>query len=130
MKKLKWLPFLVLAIVVMSSVLAESKGQFTYTGCALSSSFELLVHSFSNYRHIAAYGLLFLSCVWSFEKHSIIKAAALVLAFSILMEIVQISFHDGHCRIRDMLPNFVGVLWAATLYKLIELAFKRSKAKV
>ena len=123
--KLKWLPFLVLAIFVVFGVLAESKGQFAYTGCALTPSFELLGQSLNNYRHIAAYGVLFLSCVWSYEKHSIIKAAALVLAFSFLMEIVQISFHEGHCRIRDMLPNFIGVLWAAIVYKLIGFAFKR-----
>lgn len=125
MKKLKWVPFLMLAIVVLFGVLSESKGQFAYTGCALTPSFELLVHSLGNYRHIAAYGVLFLSCVWSFEKHSIIKAAALVLAFSFLMEIVQISFHDGNCRIRDMLPNFGGVLWAAAVYKLVNLARKK-----
>ncbi len=129
MKNLKWLPFFIIANAILIAVMAESEGQFAYTGCELSSSFELLRHSFSNFRHIAVYGLLFLSCVWSFEKHSIIRAAALVLAVSFLMEIVQITFHGGHCRLRDMLPNVVGVLWASTVYVIIQLAFQNVKGK-
>jgi VanZ family protein len=102
---------------VMSAGLAlavtpfESKFERANKTCELRPQLDMLLPSLLNPRHILAFSVLAALASVSLERRPGLTAWLLVLVLSASIEIEQLYFVSGHCRVRDLLPNIV----AATL---------------
>jgi hypothetical protein len=86
------------------------------TVCEFSAPLSVWCMGVYNVRHIGSYSLLCLVATGCFSKHRLLKAALLTLAISVVVEIEQALLNDGHCRVRDMLPNVLAVSLAALVW--------------
>lgn len=88
--------------------------------CEVVAPMDQWIAGALNWSHFIAYGVLMLAGSLTFRERPIAKAGALVLAGSGAVEFEQAVFTVGHCRIRDLLPNLLGVAlagagsWAVT----------------
>ncbi len=74
--------------------------------------------SLINTLHIIGYGimaLLFLHYL-SGVKVNFWKIFVIVFIYSIFIEVSQIFFVEGHCRLRDLIPNIMGIIIVFCLY--------------
>lgn len=114
--------FAVAATLALGYTPLKSAGLLRPTAsCELSAPLELWWSGLQNSRHVISYGVLCLLAVACFAKQRVAKAAATVLVISALVELEQAFLAEGHCRIRDMLPNLLAVCLASLLW----LAFSR-----
>ena len=112
-KSRRWLP---LAIFVAIAVVYEPvRSGFTLANQSreLMSDWERVKGAIFNLRHIIAYGLLCLLLAVTFRNSRLVTAMAVTFLFSILMEIEQSFFTTGNCRLRDLIPNLLGIGLAA-----------------
>jgi len=81
----------------------------------------------TNSSHVVGYGLLVLLVLryWGDEVRFYPQALILILFFSLAVECTQLFFVEGHCRLRDILANFVGVS-AALLFHYVGCCYVRS----
>jgi glycopeptide antibiotics resistance protein len=93
--------------------------------CELVSSAELWLFGLTNVRHLVTYSILAAVAVWAFGTHSLWLAAAVALTITAGVELTQAIFADGHCRVRDMLPNTVGVAVGVGFALLVALLVRR-----
>jgi hypothetical protein len=68
-----------------------------------------------NVRHLISYAALLLLARFAFPQAGLSLIAACILALSMLVELEQALFQHGHCRLRDMVPNVVGVSCALAI---------------
>jgi len=113
-----------LATVALSYTPLRSAGRLRGTAvCELSAPLSVWCMGIYNVRHIISYSLLCLAATTCFSKHTLLKAVLLTLAISVVVEMEQAFLNDGHCRVRDMLPN----LFAVSLAALVWLAAHRHR---
>lgn len=77
--------------------------------CELNPSAELWLHSLNNIRHLVTYSILTAVAVWAFGRRALPLALATSLLVTVGVELTQAVFTEGHCRLRDMLPNAIAV---------------------
>jgi len=90
--------------------------------CELSPSFELALFSLNNTPHIVLFALAyvitsaqFLMLKWS----NFVWAGVITIFIGALVEIAQGVTGRGHCRLRDLIPDTVGVLVGAIVVLLL-----------
>ena len=111
-------PLLALAIVALVFEPIRSKLSLANQSCELVFSFHALLSAIFNFRHILFYGLLSLIAVIQFRDISVWKLCLSVLLFSALIEYEQSFFNTGHCRLRDLVPNMLGIASSVLIIKL------------
>lgn len=85
-------------------------------GCEMIPSWALAVYSFHNYAHITLFAFVFIVSAVHFSKsgsstRSIFwKAAVGSLIYGAVIEIGEGLSGQGHCRLRDLLPDSLGIL--------------------
>ena len=87
--------------------------RFNPQPCELTPSMQLAVHSLTNYAHIVMFALFFVmtSAQLSMSNWSAYGWAALAtIGMGALVEISQGVTGKGHCRLRDLIPDTVGIL--------------------
>ena len=67
------------------------------------------MRTLANYKHIISFCVLFILASQCFRHGALWKSAVVVLLLSAAVEAEQAIFLDGHCRVRDMLPNLIAV---------------------
>jgi hypothetical protein len=89
--------------------------------CELAINIPLAIHSLTNYGHIVRFALFtvmtsaqFRSSNWS----AFAWAAMAATVMGVLIEIDEGVTGKGHCRLRDMIPNAVGVLLGTVIVLL------------
>lgn len=84
--------------------------------CTLIPSIPLAVHSLTNYRHIVLFVLFFLMTSAQFRMsqwRGYAWAALACMTMGLLVELAQGISGNGHCRMRDLIPDAAGVLLGA-----------------
>ena len=77
--------------------------------CEVLTSPKYILLSFTNYKHSILFGLLtFIAWANLNEPRRLLKALAILVGFTLILETEQALFNAGHCRLRDLLPNLVG----------------------
>jgi O-antigen ligase len=87
--------------------------------CELTPALHEWIPSIANVRHLVAYTILTILAVLSLRGRPLWQPVAIVLALTIGVEIEQAIFADGHCRLRDMLPNVIALAMGAAIGALI-----------
>lgn len=85
----------------------------------------MLLPSLLNVRHLLAFSVLAALASLSFPRRSALTAWLVVLALSASIELEQLFFASGHCRIRDLLPNLVAATLGVCIAHGIRVARQR-----
>lgn len=89
--------------------------------CELTFDLPLAIHSLTNYAHIVLFTLFFLmtSAQLHMSNWSAFAWAALAtVAMGGLVELAQGVTGKGHCRLRDLIPDIVGILLGSVIVLL------------
>ena len=108
--------FVVIGVIFMP-VKAAVEG-FAPTPCEMTPSFSLAIHSFQNYRHIVLFTFFTLITRAQFardDRKRLLKVASIVLAMGAIVELEQGLTGRGHCRLRDLIPDVVGLCIGASI---------------
>ena len=86
--------------------------------CELTFGISLAIHSLTNYAHIVLFALFFLMTSgqlrmsqWSASAW----AAIATVAMGLLVELAQGLTGKGHCRMRDLIPDAIGILLGSAI---------------
>lgn len=96
--------------------------------CELAFDIPLAVHSLTNYAHIVLFVLFFLmtSAQLRMSNWSAFAWAAIAATImGVLVELAEGITGKGHCRMRDIIPNTVGILLGAVIVLLWNRIRKR-----
>ena len=89
--------------------------------CELTFGLRLAVHSLTNYAHIVMFALFFVmtSAQFRMTKWSDFAwAATVTIVMGALVEIGEGVSGRGHCRLRDLIPDIVGILLGSLIVVL------------
>ncbi|HUO85503.1 MAG TPA: VanZ family protein [Thermoanaerobaculia bacterium] len=80
--------------------------------CEWTFSLALARHSFGNYPHIVLFTVFFLLTYAQLPhaRRRVVWSVAATLGMGLLVELAQGVSGHGHCRMRDLIPDFVGAL--------------------
>ena len=88
--------------------------------CECALNVPLALFSFTNYKHIVLFAIFFLMTSAQMRgarlRTQLLVASGAVLAMGVYVELAQSLTGQGHCRLRDLVPDMAGaVLGAAVL---------------
>jgi hypothetical protein len=90
--------------------------------CQLTFDISLAMHSLTNYAHIVLFALFFVMTsaqfrVWNWPVFGWSAAATFMLG--VLVEVAQGVTGEGNCRMRDLIPDAVGILVGSIIVLLL-----------
>lgn len=97
--------------------------------CETDASADIWLFSLTNVRHIVTFAILGATAIWAFGTQRIWIAVAATLLVTAGVELSQAIFAEGHCRLRDGLPNLVAVALGVGIALLIARIVERSAAR-
>jgi hypothetical protein len=93
--------------------------------CDCSFSVPLAIFSLSNYGHIWRFAFFFLMTAAQVRSRrastQFLIAVGAVLAMGIYVELAEGITGDGHCRLRDLVPDMAGAVLGAVILMLWKL---------
>lgn len=105
------------ALLVQALLYFPSKSgyQIGPVKCQWTFDFALGVHSLQNYPHIMMFALFFLltyAQLWK-VRNAFVWSAVVCITMGLFVELAQGATGAGNCRMRDLIPDAVGVLIGA-----------------
>jgi hypothetical protein len=99
----------------------KSGFQFSLPQCQWTFGFDLALHSLSNYPHIALFAVFYLLTFAQLRgvQHRGLWTFVIVMAMGLLVELGQGATAQGNCRMRDLIPDFLGVLVGAATTRIL-----------
>ena len=91
--------------------------------CQLAFDSALAAHSLTNYAHIVLFALFFVMTYAQFRtpnRRAFIWSAAGAILMGALVEIAQGVTGEGNCRLRDLIPDGVGILVGSAVVLLLK----------
>ena len=93
--------------------------------CECALNLPLALFSLTNYKHILLWAIFFLMTAVQLRRYGprsqLLIAAGAALAMGIYVELAEGITGQGHCRLRDLVPDMAG----ATLGAILVLALPR-----
>jgi VanZ like protein len=103
----------------------KSGFRFAVPPCQLSFDLPLAIYSLRNFPHIVLFAIGFVLTAAQFRLskwRDFLLAAALMVTFGALVELLEGFTRTGNCRLRDLIPDtvgaFIGALVVLTLYRI------------
>jgi hypothetical protein len=90
--------------------------------CELAFNLRFAVHSLSNYAHIVLFALFFVltrAQLRTSKWPAIAWATALTIAMGVLVEVAEGATGQGHCRLRDLIPDTIGAIAGSVVVLLL-----------
>jgi len=119
-----------LALVVFAA-LAITPVQSGFTlrpfTCDLGLDGAEWIEGILNPRHLIAYAVIAALAIFAFRGRPLWQPVGFVLLVSLGVELEQALFADGHCRLRDMVPNFIAVIGGSAVGLLIHVWLNRKR---
>ena len=114
-----------IAFVVLALFYFPAKAGFRLDPhpCELSFGLRLAVHSLTNYPHIALFAVFFVlsrAQLSASKWRALAGAAALTVAMGALVELAEGATGQGHCRLRDLIPDTAGALAGSVIVLLLQ----------
>ena len=102
----------VLVLQTPAYFLQKSGFQVSAPVCEWTFGLALAQHSLTNYPHIVMFALFFLLTCAQLPGHpkAALWSTAATLALGLVLELSQGVTGEGHCRMRDLIPDSVGAL--------------------
>jgi hypothetical protein len=96
--------------------------------CECSASLPLALFSLTNYKHIVLFTIFFLMTSAQLRggrfRTQLLVALGAVMAMGIYVELAEGFTGEGHCRLRDIVPDLAGALLGASALMVWNLARK------
>lgn len=113
------------AFVVLGLLYFPAKAGFQLAPrpCQLAFDIPLAIHSLTNYGHIVLFALFFVMTSAQFpvsERRAVAWSAAATVAMGALVEVAQGVTGEGNCRLRDLIPDSVGILFGSMIVLLLK----------
>lgn len=116
---------------VESAIEAKSGGvPFSFSNspfCQVNPIYDQLIGSIKNISHIRAFFVMSLLGLIAFPKKKSLVTALFILSLTLITELLQMWSPSRHCKLTDLIPNFIGFALALFLYRGIHLIKKVSK---
>ena len=122
--------FVVLSVAAIAYTPVASEFVTASKGCEVIPPAGVIVRTLANYKHIISFCILFILASQCFRHGAIWKSAVVVLLLSAVVEAEQAFFLEGHCRVRDLLPNLIAVGFGALIVSSVRFATGRRRAKI
>ena len=104
-------------VLSLTSFFAKAGFQVVSPSCELLVGPDLALYSFRNYPHIVLFAVFFLLSRMQFKgPHAYSLAMVATLVMGMLVELAEGFSGQGHCRLRDMLPNTAGAIIGALVF--------------
>ena len=114
----RWLPLILLVTMALAFEPFRSGFTFDTQSCEVLADWERTKSAVFNARHIISYGILCLVASATLRKNKVVMAVLGTFVFSAFLELEQSFFITGHCRLRDLIPNVLGIGLAAGMFQL------------
>lgn len=85
------------------------------------------IEGIANPRHLIAYAIIAALAVLALPGLPLWQRVGIALLISFGVELEQAVFADGHCRLRDMVPNFIAVIMGGVAGILIHVWANRRR---
>lgn len=85
------------------------------------------IEGLANPRHLIAYAIISALAVLALPNLPLWQRVGVALLIALGVELEQSVFADGHCRLRDMLPNFIAVIAGGAAGVLIHVFANRKR---
>ena len=85
------------------------------------------IEGIANPRHLIAYAIISALAVLALPGLPLWQRVGIALLVSLGVEVEQAVFADGHCRMRDMVPNFISVIAGGCVGVLIHVFANRKR---
>jgi hypothetical protein len=85
------------------------------------------IEGVANPRHLIAYAIISALAVLALPGLPLWQRIGIALLISLGVEVEQAVFADGHCRMRDMVPNFIAVVMGGAVGILIHVFANRKR---
>ncbi|HEX8558156.1 MAG TPA: VanZ family protein [Pyrinomonadaceae bacterium] len=113
------------AFVVLGLLYFPAKVGFSLNPrpCQLAFDLPLAVHSMTNYAHVVLLAIFFVMTKAQFRssnRPAFAWSAAAALGMGALVEVAQGVTGEGHCRLRDLIPDSAGILVGAGVVLLLQ----------
>jgi hypothetical protein len=113
------------AFVVLGLLYFPSKAGFQLAPrpCQFAFDIPLAIHSLTNFGHIVLFALFFVMTCAQFRalnRRAFAWAAAGTIVMGALVEVAQGVTGEGNCRLRDLIPDGVGILLGSTIVLLLK----------
>jgi VanZ family protein len=113
------------AFVVLGLLYFPSKVNFHLDPhpCQLAFDLPLAIHSLTNYAHIVLFALFFVMTSAQFRRlnrQTFAWSALATIVMGVLVEIAQGVTGEGHCRLRDIIPDAAGIFVASIIVLLLK----------
>jgi hypothetical protein len=96
--------------------------------CECALNLPLALFSLTNYKHIALFSIFFLMTSAQVRggrsRIQVLVASGGVLAMGVYVELAEGLTGQGHCRLRDLVPDLAGAVVGAVLLMLWKFAQK------
>jgi hypothetical protein len=101
---------------------AKAGFQLNPRPCQLTFDTPLAIHSLTNYGHIVLFAVFFIMSSAQFRMSNwspLAWAGLAAIVMGALVELAQGVTGAGNCRLRDLIPDAVGILIGATIVWLL-----------
>jgi hypothetical protein len=91
--------------------------------CQLALDIPLAIDSVTNYAHIVLFGLFFVMTSAQFRlpnRRAFAWSAAATVAMGALVEVAQGVTGEGNCRLRDLIPDALGILVGSIIVSVLK----------
>ena len=110
--------YVLFALLALVSFPARAGFQIIQPACELLVGPQLAVHSFRNYPHIILFALFTLLSLAQFKgSHAYLWAFLATFVMGVLVELAEGVSGQGHCRMRDILPNTAGAILGLLIFE-------------
>jgi hypothetical protein len=96
--------------------------------CDPGGDARLLVAALGNVRHLVAFAALTVLAAAAFGGRRAAAAIGLMLLLTAGVEVEQAIFADGHCRLRDLLPDAAAIAVGLALAALLSGLWRHLRA--
>ena len=122
------LTFFVLAMLSLAVTPLDSKFRLANKTCEVRPALTMLLPSLFNPKHILAFAVLAAIASLGMQRRPALRAWLLVMLLSAVIEIEQLFFVSGHCRVRDLLPNLVAATVGVGVAHAVRFVRRRGAA--
>ena len=131
LKGRRWAYFSLIALAIVYFPLSV-KFNFIPGPVDLKVNWELFVVSLKNYRHIILFALFFIMTSRQLKPtgwKNFILSGFITIVLGIYVEFAQWYTGNGHCRLRDLIPDAVGALIGSVIVYFLLFSTRKQMQK-
>lgn len=106
--------------------------QLNPTACQVVFNVPLVIYSLTNYKHVVLFAIFFIMTrrqIHRTGRAGFGWASFATLTFGLVVELLEGVTGDGNCRLRDLVPDFAGVILGQAIITVWSIIYMKLKSK-